>query len=45
LGGGLQIKVEGDEYKVGFWRRATRISEILEISNKNQLKEMGVKQF
>jgi len=34
LGDGLQIKAEGVEYRVGFWRRAKRISKILKVSNK-----------
>jgi hypothetical protein len=44
LGGGLQIKV-GVEYRVGVWRRVMRMYRILKVSNKRQLKEMGVKQF
>jgi hypothetical protein len=43
LGFGLQIIVEGVEYRVGFWRRAKRISKILKVINKKQPKKMGVK--
>jgi len=43
LDDGLQIYVEGVEYRIGFWRRAVRISDILKVSNKKQLKKMGVK--